>query len=125
MIDTETQSKEAGRFVRAEREEPVIVAQHPEQGHASEALEWIYPAEAYEAEVRLHPEPTGGYSAYAPLLPGVASQGETLPEALANIKEALLAAIESYRESGCAIPWLAEAPAPEKDEIQKWIVVRG
>jgi predicted RNase H-like HicB family nuclease len=47
-----------------------------------------------EFQVVLQEETEGGFSAWVPDLPGCASQGETLEEALVNIKEA----IELYLE---------------------------
>ncbi len=44
-------------------------------------------------------EKDGGYSVWVPDLPGCASQGETIEEALENIKEA----IELYLEDGSSI----------------------
>ena len=40
-------------------------------------------------KVIIEAEPSGGYSAYIPELPGCASQGETKKETIANIKKAL------------------------------------
>ena len=40
-------------------------------------------------KVILHPEEEGGYSVEVPALPGCFSEGETLEEALANIKDAI------------------------------------
>ncbi len=37
----------------------------------------------------LEPSDEGGYTVYAPSLPGCISQGETWDEALANIREAI------------------------------------
>ncbi len=45
--------------------------------------------------VVLEPQDEGGYTVYVPSLPGCVSQGDTVDEAMANIKEA----IEIYRES--------------------------
>jgi predicted RNase H-like HicB family nuclease len=45
------------------------------------------------------PEPRGGYSALCPEL-GVASQGETIEEAEANLKEAVELYLESAKELG-------------------------
>lgn len=40
-------------------------------------------------KVVLHPEEEGGYSVQVPALPGCFSEGDTLEEALANVKEAI------------------------------------
>ena len=40
-------------------------------------------------KVVLEPEEEGGYSVHCPALKGCRSQGETVKEALANIKEAI------------------------------------
>lgn len=45
-------------------------------------------------KVVLEPAEEGGYTVYVPSLPGCISEGETIEEALANIKEA----IELYLE---------------------------
>ena len=45
-------------------------------------------------KVVLEPQEEGGYTVYVPSLPGCISQGETMEEALKNIKEA----IELYLE---------------------------
>lgn len=45
-------------------------------------------------KVILEPSEEGGYSVYVPSLPGCISEGETVEEALGNIKEA----IELYLE---------------------------
>jgi len=39
--------------------------------------------------VILEPSDEGGYTAYVPSLPGCISEGETIEESLANIKEAI------------------------------------
>lgn len=78
---------------------------------------------AYQCYIWLCPEADGGFSALAPCLPGVASQGETQEEAVANITEAFRGVAESYLESG-TIPWL-ETPDEDKpeDAVEKWILV--
>jgi predicted RNase H-like HicB family nuclease len=40
-------------------------------------------------KVVLEPGDAGGYTVYVPSLPGCISEGETIEEALANIKEAI------------------------------------
>jgi predicted RNase H-like HicB family nuclease len=49
-------------------------------------------------------EPDGGYHAFCPALPGCHAQGETLDEAVANIREAIALYIESLREHNEPIP---------------------
>lgn len=39
-------------------------------------------------KVLIHPESVGGYSVSVPALPGCYSQGDTIEEAMANIREA-------------------------------------
>lgn len=46
-----------------------------------------------------------GWWVYVPSLPGVASEGETLEEAKRNIVEAVIGAIEAYRQYGEKVPW--------------------
>jgi predicted RNase H-like HicB family nuclease len=48
--------------------------------------------------VILEPDPTGGYVVSCPSLPGCYSQGETIEEALENIKEAILLTLEDMKE---------------------------
>ena len=43
----------------------------------------------YDFKVLLEPDETGGYVAVCPALPGCYSQGDTVAEAMANIKEAI------------------------------------
>jgi len=51
-------------------------------------------------------EADGSFSVWVPDLPGCASQGETLEEALANIREAMAL----YLEDSPAMAQVAEAP---------------
>ena len=54
--------------------------------------------------ITLYPEPDGGYTVMLADLPGCLSQGDTLEEAIANIKEAQIAWIETALECGDEIP---------------------
>lgn len=64
--------------------------------------------------VILHPDEDGGYWVECPSLPGCISQGDTKQEALANIKEAIEAYIESLQKHG--------EPIPKDDAIEVAIV---
>jgi len=55
-------------------------------------------------QVILIPDETGGYTVEVPSLPGCYSQGETVDEALANIKEAIELHIESMIAHGEDVP---------------------
>ncbi len=61
-------------------------------------------------QVVLIPIDDGGYIAEVPSLPGCYSQGETIEETLANIKEAIELHIESLTAHGEEVP--DDVPAP-------------
>jgi predicted RNase H-like HicB family nuclease len=56
-----------------------------------------------EIEFVFEPQADGGYHVYAPDLPGLHTQGETLDEATANAEEALALYVEGLREEGMPI----------------------
>ncbi len=49
-------------------------------------------------QVILEPSDEGGYTVYAPALPGCISEGDTLDEAMANIKEAIQLYLEPVED---------------------------
>lgn len=55
-------------------------------------------------QVILIPDPDGGYVVEVPSLPGCYSQGETVEDALANIREAIELHIETMIEDGEDVP---------------------
>lgn len=55
-------------------------------------------------KVFLEPDRTGGYVVSCPSLPGCFSQGETLDEALENIKEAIELCVEEMIERKEKLP---------------------
>jgi predicted RNase H-like HicB family nuclease len=59
-------------------------------------------------KVVVEPQEEGGYTVYVPALPGCVSQGETVEEATANIKEAIELYLESLKERGIALPQVEE-----------------
>ncbi|RMF77388.1 MAG: type II toxin-antitoxin system HicB family antitoxin [Nitrospirae bacterium] len=58
----------------------------------------------YVFTIVLEREEGGGYHAFCPALKGCHSQGETLDEAVANIREAIALYVESLREEGKEVP---------------------
>jgi predicted RNase H-like HicB family nuclease len=59
--------------------------------------------ELTEIEFVFEPQENGGYSVYAPDLPGLHTQGESLDDAAANAEEALALYIEGLREDGRSV----------------------
>lgn len=57
----------------------------------------------------------GGYTAYVPSLPGCISEGETVEEALKNIREAIELYLEPVEDD--LIPVMAEAAVVEEIEL--------
>lgn len=53
-----------------------------------------------EVEFVFEPQDDGGYHVYAPELPGLHTQGDTLEEATENAREALVLYVEGLREDG-------------------------
>jgi predicted RNase H-like HicB family nuclease len=49
-------------------------------------------------------QPDGGYHASCPALPGYHSDGDTLDEAIANIREAIAVYLESLQAHGEPLP---------------------
>ncbi len=58
----------------------------------------------YRYTIILDREPDGGYHAFCPTLRGCHSQGDTLDEAVNNIREAIGAYLESVEAHGEPIP---------------------
>ena len=59
---------------------------------------------AIDFKVLLEPDEAGGYVVTCPSLQGCYSQGETVAEALANIREAIELCLEDLRERGESLP---------------------
>jgi antitoxin HicB len=63
----------------------------------------------YKIPLILEPQPEGGYTVTSPLLPEVVTEGDSMEEAFANVKDALAAVVEAYQDLGRPIPpkeWL-------------------
>jgi predicted RNase H-like HicB family nuclease len=61
-------------------------------------------------KVVIHPEPSGGYWGEVPALGGCYSQGESIEELMANLREAALGCLEVMREEG-------RSPGPEVEVV--------
>ena len=61
-------------------------------------------AKTVSFSIILEPQPGGGFTVLVPALPEVATEGDTEQEALANVQEAIGAALAYRRDNGLAIP---------------------
>jgi antitoxin HicB len=57
------------------------------------------------------PQPEGGFTVTSPVLPELVTEGDTLEEAFANVRDALAAVLELYAEEGRSLPPGIELPA--------------
>lgn len=57
-----------------------------------------------EIEFVFEPDVDGGYHVYAPDLPGLHTQGDSIEDATANAREALKLYVEGLRDDGLELP---------------------
>jgi antitoxin HicB len=57
------------------------------------------------------PQPEGGFTVISPMLPGLVTEGDTLEEAFANVRDAFAAVLELYDEEGRPLPPGVELPS--------------
>jgi antitoxin HicB len=58
----------------------------------------------YKIPLVFTPQPEGGYTVTSPLLPELVTEGDTVDEALTNVRDALAAVIETYDDLGRRLP---------------------
>lgn len=61
-------------------------------------------SQLYKIPLVLTPQSEGGYTVTSPLLPELLTEGDSLEEALANVTDALKAALEIYEDLGKPFP---------------------
>lgn len=61
------------------------------------------------------PQPEGGYTVTSPVLPELITEGDTLEEAHANVRDAFEAVAELYAEQGRPLP--ASIAVPPSGEV--------
>ncbi|MBU0608622.1 MAG: type II toxin-antitoxin system HicB family antitoxin [Armatimonadetes bacterium] len=69
-------------------------------------------------------EEVGGYSVLVPALPGCFSQGDTVPEALENAREAICCHLASLMQHGQSVPMDVDTVAFEWGGAQEAYVYR-
>lgn len=58
----------------------------------------------YRLPLVFEPQAEGGYTVTCPLLPELVTEGDTLTEALENVRDALLAVVEAYQDLQRPLP---------------------
>ena len=58
----------------------------------------------YKIPLVLSPQPEGGYTVTCPLLPELVTEGGTIDEVLENVRDALAAVLELYRDLNKPLP---------------------
>lgn len=80
--------------------------------------EWTQlPPNTYRVRVWIERDKPDGcrnweYTVFAADLPGIVSEGDTIDECLANIREAFCGAVAVYRDAGDPIPWMPGGEKP-------------
>jgi antitoxin HicB len=67
----------------------------------------------YKLPLVLTPQPEGGFVVTSPLLPELVTEGDTIEQALANVRDALLAVREAYEDTGRLFPASLEQNAAQ------------
>ena len=65
----------------------------------------------YRVPLVFTPQPEGGYTVTSPVLPELLTEGDTLEEAHANVRDAFEAVVELYAEQGRPLPAVISLPA--------------
>lgn len=58
----------------------------------------------YKVPLVLTPQPEGGFTVTSPVLPELVTEGDTAADALANVRDALAAVLETYKDLGRPLP---------------------
>jgi antitoxin HicB len=65
----------------------------------------------YRVPLVFAPQAEGGYTVTSPVLPELLTEGDTLEEAQANVRDAFQAVVELYAEQGRSLPASISLPA--------------
>jgi antitoxin HicB len=70
----------------------------------------------YKVPLVLAPQPEGGYTVTSPVLPELVTEGDSVDEALEQVRDALKAVIEIYEDLGKPLPVNLQQ-GPQADSI--------
>ena len=58
----------------------------------------------YKLPLVFEPQPAGGYTVTSPAVPELLTEGDSVEDALDNVRDALAAVLEIYRDLGKSLP---------------------
>jgi antitoxin HicB len=58
----------------------------------------------YKLPLVFEPQPEGGYTVTSPLIPELVTEGDSVEDALENVRDAFVAVLEIYRDAGKPVP---------------------
>jgi antitoxin HicB len=58
----------------------------------------------YKLPLIFEPQPEGGYTVTSPAIPELLTEGDTVDDALENVRDAFAAVLEIYRDLGKPLP---------------------
>ncbi len=73
----------------------------------------------YKIPLIFTPQPEGGYTVTSPLVPELVTEGDSFDEAMANVKDALAAVIETYRDLGRSLPQNAQIQQRQRPGVAR------
>jgi antitoxin HicB len=76
----------------------------------------------YKLPLVFEPQPEGGFTVTSPLLPELVTEGDSIEDALENVRDALAAVIEAYQEAGRTLPPNLVIPDPQRPVWAEMVV---
>ncbi|WP_165233074.1 type II toxin-antitoxin system HicB family antitoxin [Aquisphaera insulae] len=58
----------------------------------------------YRVPLVFEPQPEGGFTVTSPLIPELLTEGDSVEDAIENVRDAFAAVLEIYRDSGKPLP---------------------
>jgi antitoxin HicB len=58
----------------------------------------------YKLPLVFEPQPEGGYTVTSPLIPELLTEGDSVEDAIENVRDAFAAVLEIYRDLGKPVP---------------------
>ncbi|AFY61464.1 type II toxin-antitoxin system HicB family antitoxin [Synechococcus sp. PCC 6312] len=58
----------------------------------------------YKIPILLTPQPEGGFTVTSPLFPELITEGDSMPDVIANVRDAFTSVLELYEDFGKPLP---------------------